>query len=90
MVTVTVIALLMTLMAYGVMLMLNKQIAELQEEISELFNKQMKYEERLEDCEEILLDTAKRAGRHDQQYANIIAKQKESERQISKLRGYEI
>ena len=89
MVTVTIIAIIMTIMAYGVMLMLNRQIADLQSEIGELYKKQMRYDSRLEDCEEILLDTAKRAGKHDQQYANIIAKQRENELQIKKLRGYE-
>ena len=89
MVTVTIIAIIMTLMAYGVMLMLNRQIADMQSEIGELYQKQRRYDSRLEDCEEILLDTAKRAGKHEQQYANIIAKQKENETAIRKLRGYE-
>ena len=63
MVTVTIIAIIMTASAYGVMLMLNKQIDTLQTEIGELYQKQRRYDSRLEDCEAILLDTAKRAGK---------------------------
>ena len=88
MVTVTVICVLMTAMAYAVMLMLNRQIAVLQEEINEMYSKQNRHESRIENCEEILLDTAKKAGRHEQQYANIIAKQKEAERKIERIEGY--
>lgn len=88
MVTVTVICVLMTTMAYAVMLMMNRQIAVLQEEINEMYSEQGRHESRIENCEEILLDTAKKAGRHEQQYANIIAKQKETERKIERIEGY--
>lgn len=88
MVTVAIICALMTATAYAVMLMMNRQIAVLQEEINEVYSKQNKHESRIENCEEILLDTAKKASRHEQQYANIIAKQKEAERKIERIEGY--
>lgn len=88
MVTVTVVCILMTIMAYGVMLMLNRQIAELQAEINTMYGKQTKAESRLENCEEILLDTAKKAHKHEQQYANMIAKVKATEHAIEQMRGY--
>lgn len=88
MVTVTIVCILMTIMAYGVMLMLNRQIAEVQAEINTMYGKQTKAESRLENCEEILLDTAKKAHKHEQQYANMIAKVKETERAIEQMKGY--
>ena len=88
MVTVTVVSVLMTIMAYAVMLMMNRQIAVLQDEINEMYLKQIRYNSRIEDCEEILLDTAKKAHKHEQQYANIVARQKENERVIAQMKGY--
>ena len=88
MVTVTIVCIIMTIMAYGVMLMLNRQIEELQAEINHMYSIQTKAESRIENCEEILLDTAKRAHRHDQQYANMIAKVKATEHAIEQMKGY--
>ena len=88
MITVTVISILMTITAYATMLMMNRQIAVLQEEINEMYHRQSRYDSRMEDCEEILLDTAKKAHKHEQQYGCIIAKQKEQEHAIERLKGY--
>ena len=88
MVTVTIVCIIMTIMAYGVMLMLNRQIEELHAEINQMYSKQTKAESRIENCEKILLDTAKRAHRHDQQYANMIAKVKATEHAIEQMKGY--
>lgn len=88
MVTVTIVCIIMTIMAYGVMLMLNRQIEELQAEINTMYGKQTKAESRLENCEEIILDTAKKAHKHEQQYANLIAKVKATEHAIEQMKGY--
>ena len=88
MVTVTIVCIIMTVMAYGVMLMLNRQIEELQAEINHMYSIQTKAESRIENCEEILLDTAKKAHKHEQQYANMIAKVKATEHAIEKMKGY--
>ena len=88
MITVTVISVLLVIMAYTAMMLMNRQISALQEEISALYAKQDKYNSRLADCEEVTLYTAKLARKHDQQYACIIAKQKENERAIEHLKGF--
>lgn len=88
MVTVTIVCIIMTVMAYGVMLMLNRQIEELQAEINHIYSIQTKAESRIENCEEILLETARKAAKHEQQYANMIAKVKATEHAIEQMKGY--
>lgn len=88
MITVTVICIIMTVTAYSVMLMINRQIVTLQEELNQIYANQTKAESRIENCEEILLDTAKKAQKHEQQYSNMVAKIKANTHAIEHMKGY--
>ena len=86
MVTVTVVCILMTIMAFVAMLMMNKQILILQEEINEMYHNQSRYDSRIENCEEILLDTAKRTHKHEQQIGNLTNNATVMKRDLLKLK----